>query len=371
MKYKLYNAEDFLFDESFRQWINGTSPQAAAFWEQWLLENPDRADVVKQAKELAHTLENYYQDSATEARIDSELQRLMHQAAERRDETPEAPVIPLPAFSRWRWAIAASVLVTLGLGIWLFMYSSDQIQEKSYAHLTQTAGDSLQEKINTSDQAMTILLCDGSLVKLQPNSRLSYPKRFSATSRTVYLDGEGFFDVRKNPARPFLIYANQTVTKVLGTSFLVRAFEKEESVMVIVQTGRVSVYKQQDYERSTKNKGQQVQGIILTPNQQMTYNLADRQLMKALVEKPRAIAPDNVNREQFFEDTPVTKIFSQISKTYGIKIIYDEENLSACLVNLTFSNESMHEQLDVICQTIGATYEILDGQIVIHSKGCQ
>ncbi|GAB3768492.1 FecR family protein [Spirosoma horti] len=371
MNYTTYNPEDFLFDESFRQWTDGTSPEATAFWEHWVKQNPDRAYVVKQAQDLVRALNDHYRDDATDARLTRELNRLMEVAAEHRDAELEAPVIPLQTSSWWRWVAAAVVLLTVGAAIWFYNQVGSGQRPDSYAHLTKTAPMPLQEKVNTSNHTINVLLNDGSLVTLRPKSRLSYPKQFDRTNRTVYLNGEAFFEVVKNPAKPFLIYANQTVTKVLGTSFLVRAFEEEKAVVVTVQTGRVSVYAQRDFEKAQASGVRRIQGVILTPNQEMTYNLDDNRLQKALVEKPKAVIPEAASHEQVFEDTPVAKVFSTLEKTYGVRLIYNEDDLSACLINFTFSNESMLERLDVICQTIGASYEVLDGQIVITSKGCK
>lgn len=373
MDYKTYKTDDFLFDESFRQWTAGTSPEATAFWEQWLTQNPDRVHVVRQAQELVRALNDHYQDDATDARLTSELRRLVRNAAERREaEAADTPSIPVgQRMSLWRWASVAAMLILVGFGLWRYRSVNRRVAAESYAHLTKTAQVPLQEKVNSSDQAVNILLSDGSAVTLRPKSRLSYPAQFKATNRVVYLDGEAFFDVVKNPAKPFLIYANQTVTKVLGTSFLVRAFESEKNVIVTVRTGRVSVYTQQDFEKAQQSGLRRIQGVILTPNQQMIYSLADHQLMKALVEKPAVIMPETVSREQVFEDAPVGKVFATIERTYGVNLLYNDDDLSACLVNLTFTNESLLERLDVVCQTIGASYEVLDGQIVINSKGCQ
>ncbi|GAB4024456.1 FecR domain-containing protein [Spirosoma koreense] len=373
MNYKTYTVEEFLSDESFRQWTNGTSAQASAFWDHWLAQNPDRMPVVRQAQELVRALNDHYQDDATPERFNHELNRLMESAAEHRDASMEAPVIPLQSRFQWRWAAAAAITVTVGLGLWLYghVIPKSSLHADVYRQLTKAAPVPLQEKVNTGTRTLTVLLNDGSLVTLRPQSRLSYPKRFDKGNRTVYLKGEAFFNVVKNPASPFLIYANQTVTKVLGTSFLVRAFEEEKTVTVTVQTGRVSVYAQQEFEKAQQAGLRRIEGVVLTPNQQMTYNLDDNRLQKALVEKPKVVIPDAVSHEQVFDDTPVAKVFSTIEKTYGVKLIYNEDDLSACLINFTFSNESLLERLDVICQTIGASYEVLDGQIVITSKGCK
>ncbi|WP_338876142.1 FecR family protein [Spirosoma sp. SC4-14] len=377
MNYKTYNAEDFLFDESFRQWTSGSSPQAAVFWEQWLLENPDRADIVRQAQELVRALNEHYGNEVTEERINSEIDRLMQRAAERRDTESEATVIRLPQppllqRKLWRWVAAASVVVSVGLAIWLYgFFMNQRHRQTTYADLTKASGVRLQEKVNNTAQIMNVVLNDGSVVTLQPKSRLSYPSQFEARSRTVYLNGEAFFDVVKNPAKPFLIYANQTVTQVLGTSFLVRAYDNEQNVVVTVRTGRVSVYKQQDFEKAQQLGSQKILGVILMPNQQMTLNLDNNRLQKQSVEQPRALQPEMVKQEQVYEDAPVAKVFENIERAYGVKLLYTKEDLSACLVNITFSNESLLERLEVICQTIGATYEVQDGQIVINSKGCQ
>ncbi|GAB4000395.1 FecR family protein [Spirosoma daeguense] len=373
MHYRTYSTEDFLFDESFRQWTSGTSAEATAFWEEWLQTNPDRIEVVRQAQELVRALNNYYQDDVTETRLISEQNRLMQLAAEQRDANvaAETPVIPLWQQSWLRWSAAASVLLLLGLGGWFYSRERDKKQLSHYKQLTRTVPIALRETKNTSNKAIHVLLSDGSLVTLQPKSRLSYPKQFTQNSRTVFLKGEAFFDVVRNPDRPFLIYANQTVTKVLGTSFLVRAFECEPNVVVTVRSGRVSVFKQTDFEKSPQAGLRQVQGVILTPNQQTTFSMAKNQFAKALVQPSKTLLPIDIIRERVFEDAPVATVFRNIEKTYGLKIHYKPEELSACLVNLSFSNESLIEQLDITTETIGGTYEIRDGQIFISSRGCR
>ncbi|GAB3267454.1 FecR family protein [Larkinella harenae] len=374
INYRTYEAEDFLFDESFRQWALDSTPQTSQFWERWLAQNPDRADVVRQAQELVCALYKHYQDDATDERLTLELNQLVSRAAERREaeleEQNDLPVMPLQQHW-WRWSAAASVLL-VALSVWYYLNRTPKPTPNSYEYLTKTATTvPLQEKINTGTKAINVLLSDGSVVTLNPKSRLSYPHHFDTNTRTVYLSGEAFFDVVKNPEKPFLIYANRTVTKVLGTSFLVRAYCKEKDVTVMVKTGRVSVYSQKDYEKAQRSGLRRVEGVVLTPNQQMTYNLDENRLVKALVETPAVLIANRPSREQVFEDAPVARVFSSLEKTYGVKLLFDEDALAACLVNVTFNEENLMERLDVISQTIGASYEVLDGQIVITSKGCQ
>ena len=72
-----------------------------------------------------------------------------------------------------------------------------------------------------------------------------------------------------------------------------------------------------------------------------------------------------------YEEAPLEKVFSQLSKKYGINIVYDIELLKNCTVTADLRNETFYRKLDLICKAIDAGYEIIDGQIVIVTKGCE
>jgi type II secretory pathway component GspD/PulD (secretin) len=72
-----------------------------------------------------------------------------------------------------------------------------------------------------------------------------------------------------------------------------------------------------------------------------------------------------------YEDMPVEQVFSQLSKAYGVTIMYDSEVLRKCTVTADLKGETFYRKLDLICRAIGAGYEIIDGQVVIQSGGCQ
>ena len=83
-------------------------------------------------------------------------------------------------------------------------------------------------------------LHDGSTVILEPGGEVRYNEKFLNT-REVYLSGDAFFEVTKDASRPFLVYANEITTKVLGTSFRIKAKQGEKEIVVAVKTGKVSV----------------------------------------------------------------------------------------------------------------------------------
>ena len=82
---------------------------------------------------------------------------------------------------------------------------------------------------------------DGSIVTLNRNSKLIFPKHFTKNVREVTITGEAFFDVKPNTSKPFIINAGNVQVKVLGTSFNVCAYPGTETVEVVVESGKVQV----------------------------------------------------------------------------------------------------------------------------------
>lgn len=363
--YRRYKADEFVADESFQRWQTGRSPQDTAFWEQWKLDNPDCLGELQRAERLLTSLRLQYPDDLTPATIEQETRKLVSWALESDQLTQPTRVRPL--ITPWRWAAAACVLVGLSVGGWYYQHQRPQRAISSPAPPTVAAG--LQERVNNSAQPVNVLLSDGSLVVLGPKSRLSYPQRFGSPARAVYLTGEAFFEVVKNPARPFLVYTTQTVVKVLGTSFSVRA-DGASPVRVAVRTGRVSVYGRLDYETAQRAASRRVRGLVLTPNQQAIYSPAVDTWQRSLVEEPLRLESEAPSQRQTFEEAPVARILATLERSYGVDLVFDEEGLARCPLTTSFVEENLLERIDIVCQAIGASYEVLDGQIVITSQRC-
>ncbi|WP_449435350.1 FecR family protein [Pedobacter steynii] len=84
-------------------------------------------------------------------------------------------------------------------------------------------------------------MSDGTKVKLNAGSTFTYPEVFSASSREVTLKGEGFFEVQKNPKRPFLVHTDKFIVKVLGTVFNVKAYATDKKVETTLLSGKILV----------------------------------------------------------------------------------------------------------------------------------
>lgn len=378
-KYLQYRVEDFIWDQPFRQWVLTPTRETDARWRQWIAKNPDKVSLVEEARDVILALQ-LRELPLSDQEIQYATQRAVaqtHQQASFPDQTPDSPVKIIP-FYRQTWVrVAASLLLLMGLGLWLWTNQfnnnagSSQQALIQYNQLVAGQEQALAETVNQTPHVMPVRLQDGSLVLLKPGSRLSYSPAFTGTTRDVYLSGEAFFEVTKNPDKPFLIYANGLVTKVLGTSFLIRAYPKEPDVVVEVKTGRVAVFAQTDPDQDKKISNRELTGIVLIPNQKIVFEREGARLAKSLISNPQLLPGATRQNPFVFDDTPIPAVFAALEQAYGVDIVYDESALANCPLTAELVSQPLFEKLDIICRVIEARYEVVDGKIVVSGRGCK
>lgn len=342
-----YQLEDFVQDLFFRRWVLGKNSSDNQFWENWIRANPEKEALIEEAKSLVIATQIEEIEISRE-KIEEGIAKILLNTKSRTKKIYEQ-----------NWVkIAASIALTI-LFSWAY-FPSDSFKSSPFSKLTETE--------NNSSQPLTLKLNDGSTVTLMKGSKLQVSAEFSSQNRKVTLTGEALFEVKKDPLHPFLVYAGGIVTKVLGTSFNVRAYKNEPNTLVAVRTGRVTVYQEPNSKVRNQTHSEQ---ILLAPNQQVIFEKIEKKLVKTLVEDPVILMPNTGNSNFDYEETPIPRVLEQFEKSYGVKIIFDAELLSNCNLTASFNNENLFEKMDIICETIQARYEIADGQIVIYSKGCK
>ncbi len=362
--YSKFKVEDFVTDESFCLWVKGTSPEHTAFWEFWTEAHPEKLETITQARLLLLGLKNQ-PTAINEDEISLEVEKIVRLV--------EKPSLTFKAhFKLSIWSrIAAVVVLAAGLGWWLWLRNPISISELKRPEITAQIGESTRVEVsNNTHFDYTATLPDGSTVQLKKGSKVSFSEKFSGDKREVFLTGEGFFQVVRNPNKPFYVYANDLVTRVLGTSFTVKTYSKEQKVVVAVKTGKVMVFSLSELKKSEKIANYHLQSLYLLPNQQATFERQNEKFNKALVEQP-AIVTQPVETPNFtFENTPIAEVFAKLKKAYGVNIMYDADLMKNCSVTAPLGNESLFVKLDIICKTIGARYEIVETEIVVSSRGC-
>lgn len=357
-KYQKYQFEDFTKDNSFRRWVIENNTEDTLFWETYQAENPSQQKTILLAQSF---LENLRGDelSTTDYELDEITQNIINHGKETKLSVWRNPIL----------RIAASVALLLGIGFFAYTFVFNKNNSNQTSESPNKANEKFVETTNATDKVQTITLEDGSRVELYPQSSIKYSNPFESTKRVVYLDGKAFFDIAKNPEKPFWVHTDKLSTQVLGTSFLVNAYEEQKDASVQVKTGKVSVYLQKDLKTLKENENSRLAGIVLTPNQQASFSVKEDRLVKSIVEAPELLV--SPKKEEFvFEEKPLKDVFAVLSKAYGITFTYNEKVIENCYLTANLEVESLYEKLNLICRITHSTYEVVDAQVIIYSKGC-
>jgi len=365
-KFLNYGIKDYLFDESFRAWVkNGGLNQSNAEWTLRLKQDAAQLALALQARDILLAT-SFKEGELPPGYEDSIINRTLR-------EIHEYQIKPEPVLRNWfsPWLAAASVACLL-IGSW-WLLSGKTFSIKSISELTskKEATVLMQEKFNHTTEIMPVALPDGSSVLLQPESRLIYPSEFEKNQRVVSLTGQAFFEVTKDKNRPFLVLSKEMVTKVLGTSFTVSAFENNADFSVVVKTGKVSVSDNSSLGNNAKATSNAT--IDLLPNQQVVFDRHEHTLIrKEVTQKDIEVLVPPTKASYDFVDTPVTEIFAILRKAYGVSIAVDENQLANCALTTVLTDEPLFEKLKIICQGIGpgTSFSLVENQVVINSRGC-
>ncbi|RRB02870.1 FecR family protein [Larkinella rosea] len=270
-----------------------------------------------------------------------------------------------------KWLAAASVILIATFFGWFQLQKPSPVTYNKLVKTTKSQTGEIYEKVNTTSQPILVNLPDKSSVILQPNSKICYsPKQYNKTKREVILAGEAFFEVKKNADRPFFVYANELITKVLGTSFSVTNRQAGSSMEVMVKTGRVAIFLQHDTDKNQKITAHSLDGLILNANEKVKVNGNDFK-----IDKPTLITPEQlrlpIQKLTFnFDEAPASEVLAELKKAYAIDIVFDQEKLAKCRLTAHLSDEPLLEKLELICSALEATYKEVDNKIILNSKGC-
>lgn len=221
------------------------------------------------------------------------------------------------------------------------------------------SGTSLVE-VNATDKVVNLVnLPDGTLVSLNTNTKITYPKKFEGNLREVSIEGEAFFEVKPDKNKPFVIHAGKAQIKVLGTSFCVNAYPETKQVEVIVQTGRVQVMNKAAEPAQTNE-------LILVPGDKGTLVYASNSLQKSTNQDLNFIAWKT--RNLIFKATSLNEVIRNLEKVYKVKISLADPKLNELLLTAQFNNYSLDFILKVIENTFHLEVQGTSGQYVLKAR---
>ena len=207
--------------------------------------------------------------------------------------------------------------------------------------------------VNSSGEKETkeLVLPDGTIVTLNSNSTLKYPEKFDKTTRNVELVGEAYFEVAKNPEKPFLISAQNTLTRVVGTAFNLRAIPDEEDVVLTVEEGKVAFSVEENKKLKTVHLSAGDRGIMNKVTQRLTETKNDDANFMA-----------RKTKQLVFKNTPLNKVAKDLARYYHVKFEIENPKSDSVEVSIDLNNSTIDQMIEAMSFTgiqitkIGNTY---------------
>ncbi|MCU7552231.1 FecR family protein [Chitinophagaceae bacterium LB-8] len=364
--YSQYDVDDFIMDQDFINWVFDNNTEDNVWWQNWLLQNPHKQSMISEARTILLSFK-VKEKSLEEETLNHEMRAIMD-----RIQKPRTMGI-LASLSRWKYAaILIGILVTGAVAYYtLLPFSSINNENLADADLPAKKRG-LIEEYNSGSKDKIVHMQDGSTIRLAPKAIIRYAEQFSSLdTRDVFLSGEAFFEVTKNPNKPFRVFSHELVTKVLGTSFTIKANEKDQKISIIVRTGKVAVYDKTNIRDKKELNSKNLNGMVLTPNQELVYSRQQQKFQKTLIDRPVMINPAEIKNNFQYEDVPVVEVLEQIREAYSISIVYDKEAVKNCKLTADLRDESIYKKLELICKAMDAKYQVIDGQVTIEAKPCE
>ena len=195
----------------------------------------------------------------------------------------------------------------------------------------------------------TVTLPDGTTVFLNSETQISYPEHFSEENRTVELEGEAFFDVTHNSAKPFIVNTGDISVRVLGTTFNLRAFANEETVSTTLVEGKVRIEKENKKEQTVLTELKPSERAVFSKNDNKITVSYETNLNKFIGWKEGKLVLDNA---------PVEVVVKKLEAWFNVKIIVKGEQLKKTRFTMTFTDETIEEVLKLLALSYPVQYTI-------------
>lgn len=279
-EYATYSVEELAADVQFMQWVRQPDKESEQFWRDWLRTNPDKEQLVAEARKLVLSL-GVKEQSISNKQIGNLWNRISS-GIEQEHTQPVATVRTLP-YKWWYVGIAASVVLLIGLAFFLSRPTERTLVAEKGQH-------------------RSYYLPDSSLVLLNADSRIKIREGSWDEQRSVYLEGEGFFEVKKGSR--FTVHTPKGTVAVLGTSFNV--FVRNTLLEVACYTGKVQV-------RSAQSASE----VVLTAGMRTQNDSSGKLSIENFQPEPDLHWRSGIFT---YEQAPLHQVLEEVERQYAIDI---------------------------------------------------
>jgi len=335
--------EEFLMDDTFKKYCEGSDQKCIEFWEKWIADNPSKAHLVEQSKYMYQIL------SANITPLNVQMAKINEIAQ------PQKQLRRQPVF--W-YAAAACFFLVLMAGLF---YRSEQSQIPVKYTQSFQAGLGRKKKI---------ILPDGTKVYLNSGSEIKLEEGFNTLTRSVELTGEAYFEVAHNKQKPFKVLTEGFKVTVLGTVFNLKAYSREGSSEASLVKGSIKVESNGGQENTvTLRSGQK---IIFYKNDKIAAEPGSSPATVPKIELGELTRLDTtivetawVTNNLVFDGLTLKEIKPMLERWYGVELEFGDETVQGYQYTATFSKENIMEVLKSLREVKAFNYKMKGGRIII------
>lgn len=292
---------------------------------------------------------------------------------------PIAPGSPGPTIPLRRWVAYAAVVIALaGSAFFIYWYSKGRRDTRSDMLATNNP---LSEVVARPGSRSKLVLPDGTQVWLNAESRISYHQHFNTDQREVNLEGEAFFDVAHNAAKPFIVHTSGIDIKVLGTAFNVKSYASDKTIETTLLRGSIEVVKKNDPAAPK---------VILRPHEKLVFkkealpdaapNTTGQAVQGPIHPAQPGIAvtmlpqnkPDSIMKETSwmynklnFDGDSFEELAAKMERWYDVKITIRNNKLKHDRLKGSFETETVREALEALRVITPFEYTMKGKEIVV------
>ncbi|UZR98472.1 FecR family protein [Chondrinema litorale] len=347
-KYEEFKLEDFLKDDFFMSWLKEGSTEKTHFWNNWIERNPEKVGTIQRAIEIFQSIDYEHSPQPEENRYHEILENILKSDKESKKDriTSITDFILSKDFIRY----AAVFIIFVGISLIYYKNTPLDINEQP-----QVAHWPILTKEVSKGKKLALSLSDGSKIKLNAESKLIFPEKFTGNNREVFLKGEAYFEIAKNPEKPFVINSGDLVITVLGTSFNVNSYEGNNNVQVAVSSGKVAVrLNEKQWKDNT---------TFLTKNQVLTFDKKTNSIKSEIKDVTDLIAWKD--KTLIFEDATLEIIKKKLERWYDVEIEIKVEEEKQRKFNGRYTNPTLKQVLEGICYSSKLKYTIEGKKVLI------
>jgi len=350
--------------------MNEASKEDIQLLEDWISSDAEHHSYFEQIRDTWNSIE--LENELDEKKVQSDLRSMIGRIEVKTEGTKIFKSKTRTLSSNWLYKAAAVFI--LGFAASWFVFQGPKLNEKK---------KTVYNDIETPKGSSTIInLPDGSKIWLNAGSKLRYPQNFDKNERSVFLEGEAFFEVSKDKDRKFLVKTSELTVKVFGTKFNVKSYPDESAVETTLVEGSISIQKNSMTGEAfgKEIKMEPNQRIVLYKAQKKSVPTESRQAKKienVPERKAKLVLSKRIDTKRFtswkdgkliIKSEPMMKLAVTLERKYNVRIHFEDEKIKHFKFSGTINNETIEQMMEAIKLASSFDYRIDERDIWISMK---